>query len=442
MVQTQLVNLKNFIKLPNIFWGQRQEDVVEFVRHPFKGKIPHGQFSLVYEDETAIYLIRDRLGLNKLFYVIDQNSKTIMVGNYLIELAQETNDKEKLSSVPAGHYVKINKTTLEREMTSYYDISEQVVVDKEFNLTNFQKKVKDTLTNGFHYLKENFQDSEYFVCLSGGLDSTLILNYAKRFLAERVKAVTFSYASGETIQKYGHVIVDPPQEIFKDKVLSEDFHRASRIAKLLDVPFVAVLIEKNLDRTQLDDVIAYGQDWRDFNVHCAWVNYHIAHHIRQYFSGISIIFLSGDLMNEFVADYTAVDYKGVIYYPQPRIPKERLRKFFVYGLDAGDREIGIFHSQNTCMVQPFSLVAEIYLEVPSGYLEGRDAKQKLNSGLLFDQRLLEEVSKKKVRAQVGGQDGGTLGLFHDAGVTGKVLKERWDSLFALPKFIYAGRYRH
>ena len=453
MVNAQQLSLKTLIKMPNVFWGASENEILKLVHHPGSGRIPHGQFSLIDEDQEAVYLIRDRLGLNKLFYCLNAETKTLTVGNYLVELVRETADKEKVVSVPAGHYVRIDKTTLEKKLCSYYDISTQTEELKAFDVASFQKKVSQTLTNGFRFLNESYKDSDYFVCLSGGLDSTIILNYAKQLLSDRVTAVTYSYASRETIRQLGHVVIDPPPKLLLDKVLSEDLHRAHRLAQMVNVPFMAVLVEKQLDPAQLDEVIASGQDWRDFNVHCAWVNFNIARYVRELFPRRSIIFLTGDLMNEFVADYAAVNYKGTVYYPQPRITKDRLRKFFIYGLDAGDREIGIFHAQKTRIIQPYALVAENYRQVPGDFLNDPGAKQKLNAALLFDKNLLKEVSAKKFRSQVGGEDGGTLGLFHDAGITENILKERWVSLLSKTgdteeqkaswlKIIHAGRYRH
>jgi len=452
MIQTQQIVFKNLIKLPNILWGKSPVDIQKIFRQPSAGQILHGQFSLAYEDDAAVFLIRDRLGLNKLFYHIDEDKKIVTAGNYLVDLIEKHCPHEKIFSVPAGHYVRIDKAGFKKQVHCYYDIS-SIAAGGPFDMVDFQKKVKEALTGGFEFLKENFKECEYFVCLSGGLDSAVIANFAKRYLNGRVKAVTFTYALRETIQKYGTVIADPEAEVLSDSLLSDDFHRAYRIAKILGLPFVAVLVEKKIDPADLRQVLTLGQDWRDFNVHCAWVNYHIALNIKKYFSKTSIVFLTGDLMNEFMADYTAVDYKGETYYFQPRIKKDRLRKFYVYGLDAGDREIGVFYSQNTRVIQPYSLVAELYLTVPGNFLEDPQAKQKLNADLLLDQAVLKKVSQKKLRSQVGGEDRGTLGLFHDAGITENVLKEQWISLLAKPtdtqiqkasllKFIYAGRYRH
>ena len=110
----------------------------------------------------------------------------------------------------------------------------------------------------------------------------------------------------------------------------------------LQLPFYAVLHKRNLTNSDLDDLFKYGQDYRDFNVHCSWVNNVIGKTIRKALPFERICLLTGDLMNEMVADYTPVMYNGFSYYPQPNISKQQLRRFYLYGLDSGDREIGIF----------------------------------------------------------------------------------------------------
>ena len=78
-------------------------------------------------------------------------------------------------------------------------------------------------------------------------------------------------------------------------------------------------------------------------------------------------------------------------------------------------------------------------------------KERLNRALLsrLDRAEVGDlVLKAKLRAQVGSSDGGTLGLFHEAGITQRRLEERWQALFAptaredrLEPVIVGGRYR-
>ncbi len=441
--------IENLIKLPNLYWGRNEREVFENILTLDGKNIPHGQFAIVKEDASTIYLVRDRLGLNKLFYAIDQQQKKVIVASYFFELVDRVKDVHSIFSVPAGHFLKIDKGTLTKQLVVYYDINQKVKPNPQFDLKNFQDRVKKELEKGFQHLAAAYKDHKFFICLSGGLDSSIIADYSSRFIKNQATVVTFSYASKATIERLGNVIIEPQESILNDKDLSDDFRGAFSIAKTLGLGFVAVLTEKTIDRAILNDVLKYGQDWRDFNVHCAWVNYAISFHIQKAFPNSKNIFLTGDLMNEFVADYAPVEFQGETYYPQPRVGKERLRRFFVFGLDAGDREIGIFNSQNGFLIQPFSLLAELYFEVPANYLEQTDSKNILNEALLSDQRVVKFINDKKVRSQVGGKDGGTLGLFHTSGITQQTLSNAWHTL--LPEtmtggkkaeIIFAGRYKN
>ena len=63
----------------------------------------------------------------------------------------------------------------------------------------------------------------------------------------------------------------------------------------------------------LDDALCYGQDWRDFNVHCAIVNEIVARGhpaTTRPRTGARPFVLTGDLANELLADYTPVPYDG------------------------------------------------------------------------------------------------------------------------------------
>ena len=443
------MKLQNLLTLPNILWGTKEETIMNEILNSSITQVPQGQFSYAVEKDQKVYLVRDRLGLNKLFYHIDYEKKVLTVSNYLYDLFSLVGSCRSIFSVPAGHYLTIDKESLEKKLVSYYDLSEKVVSKENFQIDVFQREVKDKLEEGLQYIKQEYADHQIMICLSGGLDSTVVVEMAQRVIGDRVSAVTFSYASKATIDKYGSVIVNPEESLFNDPLLSEDFFIASKITRCLGVPFIAVLAKRSLDLTVLDDVIKNGQDWRDFNVHCAWVNHAIASLMIEKYQDEKIVFLTGDLMNEYVADYAPVDYQGMQYYPQPRISGARLRNFFVYGLDSGDRELGIFAKQGYPLIQPYSLLTELYLQVPSDMIENSNCKQQLNKPLLENNKIDDLVSEKKIRSQVGGSDGGTLGLFHDSAITQNVLHDRWKKLFlkddkgeeSTNNIIYAGRYK-
>jgi hypothetical protein len=152
-------------------------------------------------------------------------------------------------------------------------------------------------------------------------------------------------------------------------------------------------------------------------------------------------------MNEFVCDYHEEEIEGTIYYPQPRMSLENRRRFFVRGLDAGDRELGVFNAFGLAVCQIFTTVVEQYLRIPGDVLEKENIKVILNESILAPE-VRENVSKTKRRAQVGGADGGVLGIIHRYGLDQPLLEKIWKS--TLPKqnskknpldIIQFGRYR-
>jgi hypothetical protein len=91
------------------------------------------------------------------------------------------------------------------------------------------------------------------------------------------------------------------------------------------------------------------------------------------------------------------------------------------GLDAGDREIGVFSAYGLIACQPFALLAEHYMRA---MLEQPDLKCLLNAPLLAPQ-IIAHVNRAKTRAQVGGKDLGTLGLYHRLGIGEAQLRWAW-----------------
>jgi hypothetical protein len=435
------------IALPDLFRGEDPGAALSSIPgRPLDRPVP-GRFAVARPGSDSLDLIRDRLGLNKLFYHLDRERGEVTVGNFILDVARATGDYARVYSVPPAHCLRILRGTLEVERLPYYDLHARIDAMPVLDADTFRSRVDSALSEAFAGLPGRFRDARFAVCLSGGLDSTVIAGYARRFLPG-VRAVTFSYATAGRNEPGVYSDADLARVDPSDPLLSDDFHAARSIAEALDLPFVAVLAPKILDREILDDVLVWGQDWRDFNVHCAWVNDRIGEALRRECGDDPIVVITGDLMNEFVADYTPVVHGGKEYYPQPRVSKRRLRGFFVYGLEAGDREIGIFHRHDIVAIQPYEAVAELYLALPADAIEPADAKEKLNLPLIPNPRVRDLVGRVKVRAQVGGKEGGTLALFHDNGVDQESLRKRWLEIFApltrgeiRDDLITTGRYR-
>jgi len=394
----QLVNLLNY---PNIIYGE-------------PANLPPGQYALANQRGANIELIRDPLGCNKLFYGFDSENRLI-VANRISRALESGVPIDQLLSCPPGHHLSIEpagtKLVAKREISS-------LAADDNFSLAKFQAAVARDLDLAMAHVGKQFNGATVAICLSGGLDSTCIAAAAKKHF-KKIFAISFSYISDADFVHY--LRGGRPDDLAST---SDDFQAAHKIARSLNIHIEPVFRPKSAALTEIIPAVRLCQDWRDFNVHCAIVNCFLAEHLRATLPDENVIVLTGDLMNEFVCDYHEEVIDGTVYYPQPRVPIEKRRRFFVRGLDAGDREIGVFNAFRLPVIQIFAMLAQHYMAIPGDMIAARDAKHMLN-GHLLSGKTLSLVNASKQRAQVGGKDGGTLGAFHRAGVSQEMLKQLW-----------------
>jgi hypothetical protein len=96
--------------------------------------------------------------------------------------------------------------------------------------------------------------------------------------------------------------------------------------------------------------------------------------------------------------------------------------------------------------QPFAALVGHYMQVPVEFLNDANAKWTLN-GSLVEAHARPHVGRKKTRAQVGGADFGTLGVYHRLGLNDAALLNLWRRSFpgetasACDGLIQFGRYR-
>lgn len=396
-----------------------------------------GQYAIAYEDGNATYVVRDPIGCNPLFYGQSQDGNLVLT-NRIHQALELGVHLDNLSSCPPGHVVRIDAQGA--EVIGGEDLS-SFPVNANFDLDTFHTAVAQRLDQTFSNLNDWVGSRTAVICLSGGLDSSAIASLAKQHL-ENVIAVSFSYLSEADATDWAKGA--PLSSLHS---LSDDFQSAIKVAEALGIPFAPAFGTRGDVLTSAAHVVRLGQDWRDFNVHCATVNLLLAQNIRAMFPDGNAVVLTGDLMNEYVCDYREENIDGTAYYPQPRMAANKRRRFFIRGLDAGDRELGVFNAYGLPTIQPFAHVADLYMSVPNTVLEQGDVKEQLNSHLL-DSRILGLINAAKQRAQVGGTDGGTLGIFHRFGLTSQTLADLWSD--GLPQdmagdgphdIIHFGRYR-
>jgi asparagine synthetase B (glutamine-hydrolysing) len=376
-----------------------------------------GQFALVLESEEGAVLVRDKHGVNKLFYAIREDG-TLLVANYVLDLVDRGVPFDAVFSVPSGHYTRVDAQRQELENVRYYRLPEP----REQALEGGARAIRAALELWFSRMARAFGNRAIRLCLSGGLDSSVIAALAARHFDD-LTAYTYSYVEDD------------------DGDLSEDARYATRIAETLGMPLRLVKARREDLGRVARDALVHGQDWRDFNVHCAVVNELLAEAMAADAPPASQLVLTGDMMNEILADYTPISYAGVDYYRLPQLPPEKLRRTLVRGLDAGDREVGVFARHGIDLVQPYGLVLDHYLRIPLSKL-GEAQKQNLVREVAGD--LLPEfvLGRKKVRAQIGDSEepSGILPLFVAQGWDSAWLVSAWCERFGIEDADVMGRF--
>jgi len=299
-------------------------------------------------------------------------------------------------------------------------------------VADIARDIRRELEEWFSRLAAQFGDRPVCVCLSGGLDSGLVAALARKYFTT-LTAYTYSF-TGPGIP------------------LSEDAMYAERLARFLDIPFRLVPASADDLHDAVDAALCYGQDWRDFNVHCAIVNEIVARAIRRdadVAGGPRPLVLTGDLANEFLADYEPVPYGGEEYYRLPRMEPSDLRRILIRGLDSGDREVGVFNRHGLDVLQPYGLIVDQYQRLPAAFIGGKQSKQALVREIAGDVLPWFVFDRPKVRAQVGDSTASTgiLPLLIQCGHGADWMRRTFCRLFniegvaLLDRFLRGGRYR-
>ena len=400
------------------------------------GRLPPGQYALALRRGKTVHLARDPVGCSKLFFGRNREGH-LVVGNRVARVWQRGVPLAAIASCPPGQVLEVSRDGATK--LAGQELCD-VPADAELRVADLQAETRATLDGAFAWLAREFEDCQFAVSLSGGLDSSVIASFAARHLPG-VAAASFTYLDADDLDR--HAFGAPAEQLAS---ASDDFRAATEVAETLGLPLLPVVRPSGAVAGAIGPCVRLGQDWRDFNVHCATVNLFLAQDIRAAFPGRKVVVLTGDLMNEYLCDYQEERIGDAVYYKIPRVPADRRRRYFVRGLDAGDREIGVFWADGLIACQPFAVLAESYMRVPVAMLDKPDVKWTLNAPLLAPEAL-PRVSKTKTRAQVGGKDMGTLGTYHRLGVGEVELRRIWREQFpgepavACDALIELGRYK-
>ena len=391
-----------------------------------------GQFSLALPaPRDTLILVRDPLGVNKLFFAIDE-AGTVMAANYLVDLVSPGVPFETVYSVPAGHFVEIDPHGRTLSLRRYFH-PDAAARREAPALDAAARRIREHLELWFARLAADLGRRRVCVSLSGGLDSSM------------VAALATKHFSSVTAYTYGYAGSDAPE--------SEDVRSARRVADFLGVSLRFVPATPDEVLGVLEDALCYGQDWREFNVHCAIVNEIIARAIVRDAPPAGgeepPLVLTGDLMNELLADYAPLSHAGREIYTLPRVGPERLRAALVQGLDAGDREVGVFGHHGIDVVQPYGLVVDQLLSLPAAFIGGEGAKQRLAREIAGELLPSFLFARTKARAQIGDATGpgGIVSTLQRAGCDARWLRRAFSRRLvvederSLDGFIRLGRYR-
>ncbi|MFF5781841.1 asparagine synthase-related protein [Streptomyces virginiae] len=355
-----------------------------------------GRFAHVQQDGDRVTAIRDQLGLNKL-YVGFHPDRGVIAANYLADLVTAGIAFTGTYAIPAGSIVTLDPDRRTGVVRSFASLPARA--GSNDTPAKIAHRVSELLDQGMRHLADAHPGLPVAVCLSGGADSSVVAAYTREHFPH---AVAYTYSFG-------------------DEHLSQDAAAAQRVAAHLNMPLRLVRADRETLLTALPPALLHGQDWRDFNVHAAVVNEVLGAAIADDHPHGALVF-TGDLMNEFLADYTPVPYAGSLYYRLPNLPPDRLRVHLTRGVQTGDREVGVFAAHGLTVVQPYSWATTELLALPEPV-----SKPGLMTRLARHRLPDSTLRRPKVRAQIGdlGSDTGVLPQLLQAGITQPRLEGRF-----------------
>jgi len=420
--------LEAHLRVPNLCWRADKFDPPDIGAGSAAGSDALssvvGRFATAHRVGDRVRLARDTLGLNKLFFAVDP-ARGVLAANYLLDLVKAGVPFDTIYAVPAGATVEIDIRRRELTTRRYHLLPRKA--GQGSDLGAILDTLGQQLRRHLELVAATFPTGRVAICLSGGADSGLVAAHATDYFPDAT-AYTYTYRDAN----------GPP---------SQDAENAERLATHLGFRFRLVQADADTVFDAVHNAIRFGQDWRDFNVHCAVVNAILAEAIAADVPCTEphrTLVLTGDLMNELLGDYTPVRYACTDYYRLPEVTPERLRISLVRGIQTGDREVGVFRSRGLDVMQPYATVFDDLLRLPSTVAKAEVIRT------LAGGRLPAEVYRRpKIRAQIGDPvvRRGILPLLIDSGRDARWLENRFCKLFkiddraVLRRFIRGGVYR-
>ena len=423
------INVIDLRKYKNFFPIKEVNKFIKNIKSGnFSTKLEYGQCSLLFKNKNSYFFFRDKLGVHKYFYCLD--TKNLIVGNSIYDLIK--------------YGCRINNIFSFRPGILYEFINDKLMIKsdknclkqkyKNKNLKDIRVNIQRKLRDFFYKLNRDYSNYNFIVCLSGGLDSSIIAYNAKKYLKQnKLFFCSFSFTKNNK-KEY---------QKLNEEDISEDFLIAKKISSRLDTEFIPIIASFKIDNKTVKNILKVAQDYRDFNIHCATLNFYLAKELRSKFNPQNTILITGDMMNEFIVDYKEEIVDGKVYYNLPKIPLARLRNFLIRGLETSDRELGVFHNFNFYTIQPYNCLIDEYMSIDPNYLNDNNFKYRINKKFI-PKKILDIISKKKNRAQSCDKGFGALNLYINSKFDQKYLKNLFNKTFLSKnsyEIIEFGKYR-
>ena len=383
-----------------------------------------GAFAAIEPHDGRLRVARDPLGIAKLFW--GRCGERLVVASLPSHLVSAGVAFRDIRAVPPGFGMCDDSGEPRTRALAPDDLRPAATVE----VGEAGRRIRDALDGYLAALARSRPAARAYVCMSGGLDSSGIAALVRAHLRD-VVGVSFDLRrnSGRA---------------------SADRRTAEKLARDLQVPLLTVDVTVSELLEPIDDVLVACADFRDFNVHCALVNWAIARGIDGAAAeDEDAIVVTGDLANELLADYHEETYRGQTHYRLPRIPRPALRDALVRGLDSSHRELGVFGAFDLDCVQPYSAAVDHYLALEPSAFDDEQRKARLDRAIFGEAVPSYVYDRKKSRAQVGDDEtgGGVLAACIDRGIDDAWLRDRFAALHGvgdsgdLNRFVRAGRYR-
>jgi asparagine synthetase B (glutamine-hydrolysing) len=386
-----------------------------------------GAYSRLLIGQAVTQLVRDPLGLGKLFWALHPPD-TLLFSARPWRLVEAGCAFGEIRAVYPGAVMEFDLDPGDERVHSLpAPQRNRPEPCSALPIETIAANIRATLDRYCASLARAFPNTRVFVCLSGGLDSTAVAVLARLNFRD-VVAVSFDLRR-------------------KSGSASADRRTAERVAIDLELPLLSVTPSEDELLDDLDLVLREGIDWRDFNVHAALVNLGLANGIAAAQSPSDALVLTGEFPNEYLVDYHAEEWRGQTYYTLPRLPPAALQSALIRGLETSHREIGPFQARKLAVVQVYGPAVDHYLALPASFLADPQRKERLYR-MMFGDAIPDYVySRPKTRAQIGDPDGdgGVLGMCLARGLDARALRRRFAELHGandseLDRFIRGGRY--